>query len=92
MATSFKGIRAELEEDGYKKGYEKGRNEGRNEGKKDLICHLLSSHTIEETAKRLEMTTEEVYDIINNKPVNLISDILWAFLSKIKDAYTIIFI
>ena len=63
VATSFKGIRAELKEEGIKEGIKEGKKEGKREGKKEIRDLLQSRNLMNKFAALLEMTDAEVEGI-----------------------------
>ena len=61
LTTVQKGVIATIEENGRKKG----KREGKIEGIQGIINNLLNKYSLDETAYRLDMSREEIREILN---------------------------
>ena len=61
LTTVEKGVIATIEE----KGIEKGMKKGMKKGMEKIINDLLSKYSLDETAYRLDMSREEIREILN---------------------------
>lgn len=60
LAATQQGIVASLKQQAFNQGKEKGVDLG----KRQIISNLLANHSLDEVARRLEMSEEEIISII----------------------------
>ena len=73
LKTVEKGVIAQIKEEGIKEGKKEGIKEGKKEGKKEgikegmerIINNLLSKYSLDETSLMLDMSREEIREILN---------------------------
>ena len=65
LTTVQKGVIAQIKEEGIKEGKEEGKKEGIKEGMGRIINNLLSKYSLDETSLMLDMSREEIREILN---------------------------